>query len=144
MTDLPPIDRDVIDRENAASSDILDDSGKPLAIYLLYLVALFTAVPFFIGGILAYLFRNKGPDWANSHFDHQVSLFCRFFFGSIAIGLFIGISIPLIALLIGIPMILVGCLALIYLWFWMLIRCIKGIADARREAPYRDGVSWRL
>lgn len=132
-------------QENFELGDGADDeTGKAIAVYVIYLAALFTAVPLFVGVILAYIFKGRAPAWAHSHFDHQISLFWRFALGCLAIGAFIAISVPLIAVLIGIPMIIVGVAALLYLWFWMLLRCIKGIADARLAVPYRGQPGWGL
>ncbi len=132
------------DHPSDASPDVLDDAGKPLAIYVLYLVALFTGVPFFVGVILAYIFRSRGPEWTHSHFEHHISLFWRFVLGSIALGMVITISIPLMFVLVGVPMIVVAGLGFVYLWIWMLIRCVKGIADVRQQVPYRAGPGWGL
>lgn len=111
-------------------------SALPVAIYIIYLVALFTAVPFFIGVILAYLFRSDSDAWVRNHLDHAISLFWRFVLGTFACAGLIAISIPLVVVLIGIPMIIVGVLGLVYLWFYMLIRCLRGIGAARNLAPY--------
>ncbi len=115
---------------------LFDTPNKITAIYVLYIVSLFTGVPFFIGVILAYFFRGGAEGWARTHYDHQISLFWRFVLGSIAMGILIGISIPLMFILIGFPMIVVGALGLVYLWFWLLFRSLKGIGRVRQDAPY--------
>lgn len=118
------------------NDNALDDSGKTILIYVIYIIALVTAVPLLVGVVLAYIFKGNNPEWTRSHFDHQISLFWRFLIGTIAFGALIAISIPLTFVLIGLPLIAIAGIGLIYIWLWMLFRCLKGIQIARDNEPY--------
>ncbi|WOI54395.1 hypothetical protein [Parvularcula sp. LCG005] len=126
------------------SPEVVVDDEKPILIYVLYLVALVTAVPFFLGVILAYVFKSRAPAWARSHYEHQISLFWRFLLGNIVLGILFAIAMPLSFILIGIPLMAVAGIAWVYLWIWMLFRCLKGIQSARLDEDYRGNWGWRI
>jgi uncharacterized membrane protein len=119
------------------TDDGFDDTSKAIAVYVIYIAALVTALPFFIGVILAYIMRSDAPAWARSHFDHQIGLFWRFVIASIVLIAVLWIAIPLSFVIIGIPFVILVGLLFVYLWVWLLIRCLKGIGDARRAMPYQ-------
>ncbi|NRA31496.1 MAG: hypothetical protein HRU11_14695, partial [Parvularculaceae bacterium] len=74
-----------------------DERWQGIAIYLLYLVALFTGVPFLIGVILAYVFRGNAAPAIGSHFEHQIGLFWRVFLGGVAACLLFWTGVALTA-----------------------------------------------
>lgn len=125
-----------------------DERFRGIAIYALYLVALFTGVPFFIGVILAYIFRGSGSPAIVSHFEHQIGLFWRIFLGGIISGALIGfgalLTSTMILLFIGIPLILLGALGLLWTWLMMLTRSIRGIGRLNQNAPYPVPAGWGL
>ncbi|WP_036766780.1 DUF4870 family protein [Parvularcula oceani] len=101
-----------------------DERGKALAIWVLYLVALFTGLTLIIGVILAYIFRGDAPGWLRSHYDKQIGIF---WWG--VVWVVIGtVTIPLL----GIGFVILGLS-----WLWVLIRSIQGLARANRGDPWK-------
>jgi len=125
-----------------------DERWQGIAIYGLYLVALFTGVPFLIGVILAYVFRGNAAPAIATHFEHQIGLFWRVFFGGIVacILFWVGLILTATAILavLGIPMMIAG--GLITLWTFLLIifRCIRGIGNLNAAEPYHGPTGWAL
>lgn len=120
------------------------ESAKTVAIYVIYLVALFTGVPFFIGVVLAYFFRGSAPAWAQSHYDHQIGIFWRVLIGGVAISIFAWIAMVLTFIVIGIFLWPIVAILFVYLWIWTLVRCVRGFQSANRAAPYGGPVGWRI
>jgi len=44
-------------------------------VYILYLVGLIIQVTHLIGVIVAYIYRNDGPDWVRTHYRFQIRTF---------------------------------------------------------------------
>ena len=88
--------------------------GQVTAVYLIYLVGLFTALPFLIGVILAYVFRSDAPDWLRSHFGKQIRLFWW--------GIVVWPVLGFLTMWAGIGFVIMGLS-----WVWMLVATIKGL-----------------
>ncbi len=106
-----------VDRVGAARS-------WTLAIYALYLAALFTALPLVVGGIVALLKRDvaRGTVY-ESHLDNQVTIF----WVAVILG-FVGWVLLLVA---------IGWLVWAVLWLWVLWRAGRGLWRALDGRPYR-------
>lgn len=113
-----------------------DERWQGIAIYSLYLIALFTGVPFFIGVILAYVFRSSGSAQIQSHYEHQIGLFWRFFLGNVVNFAIAGVGFATMILLVGFPILLLAAAIFIWLWVMMLTRCIRGISRLNAGEPY--------
>ncbi|MEM7741501.1 MAG: hypothetical protein AAF225_11960 [Pseudomonadota bacterium] len=113
-----------------------DERWQGIAIYSLYLIALFTGVPFFIGVILAYVFRAGGSPAIQTHYEHQIGLFWRFFFGNIVNCVVVATGFATMILLIGFPILLLAAAIFVWLWVMMLTRCIRGIAQLNAGHAY--------
>ncbi|MEO1657847.1 MAG: hypothetical protein AAFR65_09005 [Pseudomonadota bacterium] len=113
-----------------------DERWQGIAIYGLYLLALFTAVPFFIGVVLAYVFRSSGSPAIQTHFEHQIGLFWRFFLGNVLNAVLASAGMALAIVIIGLPMLLVAAAIFIWLWVMMLTRCIRGIGRLNTGEAY--------
>lgn len=118
MTD-PALAQDRELRERAE-----DDRGKVTAIWVLYLVALFTGLTLIIGAVLAYVFRGDAPAWLRSHYDAQIRVFWWGVFWVI-VGT---VTIPLLGL---------GFLILGLSWLWVLVRSVQGFARVNRGDPFK-------
>lgn len=105
--------------ERALGEREQDERGRAIGVYIVYLVGLFTALPFLIGVILAYIFRGDTTDPMRSHFSKQIGLF----WWGIVIWPVIGfLTIPLL----GLGFVIMGLS-----WVWMLIRCVQGVIRVR-------------
>ncbi|ADM08259.1 hypothetical protein PB2503_00892 [Parvularcula bermudensis HTCC2503] len=110
------------------TDDPIDTDGVSLTtiIYGLYLIALFTGFPFFIGVIIAYVARDGVTPAARSHYDHQVRIFWTVLITGVAIAI-------LIATFFLAPL---AWLLAAYIWVWVFIRCIRGLRGSSRGDPY--------
>lgn len=100
-----------------------------LAVYVLYGIALFSAVPLFIGVIIAYLNRGeaRGTIW-HAHFTWAI----RTFWAAFLLGIVCAILSTPFTLWIGIP--LAGLL-----WLWTAYRIVRGfMAASDRREPVRS------
>ena len=122
MTDpAPSAARDLRERDQ-------DERGKAMAIWVLYLVALFTGLTLIVGVFLAYLFRGSAPDWLRSHYDAQVRVFWW--------GVFwVVVGSVMCATVILIPL---GFLVFGLSWLWVLVRSVQGFARVNDGRPFRD------
>ncbi|NNU16878.1 hypothetical protein HK107_11170 [Parvularcula sp. ZS-1/3] len=125
-----------------------EDRLKAIAIYALYIVAVVTAVPYFLGVILAYVFKGSAGPEMDTHFEHQIGLFWRVVISGIINGALISIGVFLTATvvlaIIGIPMIIVGGLGLLWTWVMGLTRSIRGIGKIQSGEPYPIPAGWSL
>lgn len=104
------------------------DTTTPTIIYILYLLSLFVGVTAIIGVILAYMYQQRGPEWIDVHYWYQIRTFW--------IGLlYTAISIVLMPVLIGFVMAL-------FIFVWVIIRCVKGIRALRDRRGPSQPASW--
>ncbi|MDE2166587.1 MAG: hypothetical protein KGJ66_09665 [Alphaproteobacteria bacterium] len=97
-------------------------------IYVLYLIGLVIAVTHLIGVIVAYVYRNDGPDWVRTHYRFQIRTFW----------------IGLLYAVIGFVMLhlLIGGLILFLTLIWFIVRCVKGLRRLSRGEAYDNVASW--
>lgn len=114
MSDETAIDR--VDSVSGSSSGVM-----PTIIYVLYLVAAFTGVPYLVGLILAYVSRGEADDVAATHYQYQIRTFWLGLLYAIIGGLTMAIG--------------VGFLICLFTWLWAIIRSFKGLGW------YHDGVA---
>lgn len=100
-----------------------------LAVYVLYAVSLFTALPMIIGVVIAYLSRgeSRGTIW-HAHFTWMI----RTFWTALLLGLIFALLSTPLTLWIGVP--LAGLL-----WLWTAYRIIRGwlaLSDGREPFRY--------
>jgi uncharacterized membrane protein len=113
--------------ENALVASEPSGGGlSPTWIYVLYLIALFTALPVLIGVIIAYVSRGGAGDMAASHYRYQIRTFWLGF-----LYIVVGILLPPFGLLL--------CL---FAWVFVLIRSIKGLGWHNRGEPVPNPSTW--
>jgi uncharacterized membrane protein len=122
MNNITPLNTD---REDALTKKIA------YAVYVMYLVCVILPVlPILpiIGVVFAYIFENDAKDILKSHFQLQIRSFW--------IGiLYFGISIVLIPVIIGIPMVGI-CI------IWWVIRNVKGLKSLVRNEAIAKPKTW--
>ena len=112
-----------------------DDKGRAAAVWVLYLVALFTGLTLIVGVILAYVFRADASLWLRSHYDAQIRIF---WWGIVWVALgtvLVFIGLPLSFVIIGLPLLIVGGLMLGLSWLWVLIRSVQGLLRVKDARP---------
>lgn len=125
-----------------------EERWQGIAVYGLYLVALFTGVPALVGVILAYIFRDGAGPEAQSHFEHQIGLFWRAVIGNFINGVVFAIAMALtgtvILAVIGIPLMIVNGIIFVWLWLMLLTRSVRGISRLNRGEGYPVPAGWGL
>ncbi len=122
----PPVQRGV------DTSDIMGaGASNANLIYILYLVSIVVGITSLIGVILAYINRNKAPDWVQSHYTFQIHTFWK----AIVFGIVGIITLPLLGL---------GVLVIIAMLVWYIIRCVKGMQYLSAGKPVPDPTTWAL
>jgi uncharacterized membrane protein len=110
-----------------------DDRQIAFVIYILYLahfVPVIGWVATIVGLVLAYVERDTAPDWLKSHYTFQIRTFW--------IGLlYCVVSVCLIIILIGIPLLLAA-------WIWFIVRCALGLSRLLRAEAYPTPESWTV
>ncbi len=105
-----------------------DFKTAALAVYILYAISLFTALPMVIGVVIAYLSRGeaRGTIW-HAHFTWMI----RTFWVTLILGVIFGLLSTPFTLWIGVPLMAV-------LWIWTAYRVIRGwMALSDRREPVR-------
>lgn len=85
----------------------------PTIVYVLYLIAAFTAVPYLIGLIIAYVSRGDADEVAATHYQYQIRTFWLGLLYVIIGGLTMAVGI--------------GFLICLFTWLWAIVRSFKGM-----------------
>ncbi len=110
------------DGPRAPSSAQSFDFNRPTIISLCYLASCVLGVTALVGVVLAYVWRNEPQaDWERSHFQYLINTFWIGLVGTV-------VSIVLIIVLIGIPM-------LIAVMVLVLIRSVISLINAQKRMP---------
>lgn len=99
-------------------------SGPVMIIYILYLVGFFLGITALVGVIMAHIKSGEAEPAARSHYRYQIR---TFWFGLL---MMIAGGLLMVAF--------IGYLILIWLFIWILVRCIKGILRALDNRPIEN------
>ncbi|MDR5900298.1 hypothetical protein QC823_15105 [Halomonas vilamensis] len=116
--------------ENTVTSQPNTTEGMCKAVYLLYLVGLFTGITALIGLIIAYINRNDAPDWLQTHYQFQIRTF------------WIGFLFLILGTLLS--YILIGIFILLFWIIWLIVRVIKGWKYLSQQKPHPNPSGWML
>ncbi len=106
MSDDTPLDR--VSSVSGSSSGVM-----PTIVYVLYLVAAVTGVPYLIGLIVAYVSRDGADEVAATHYQYQIRTFW----------------LGLLYLVVGVltTPIGIGFVICFFTWVWAIVRSFKGL-----------------
>ena len=124
MTDADP-SRGTGDR--SAANDPAEGKMANL-IYILYLASLIFGLTAIIGIVMAYMNRGEGAPWVDSHYRFQIGTFW--------------IGLLYFAIAIVTTPVFLGYLIFLFLLFWWIIRCAKGMMYLSRGQAHADPTSW--
>jgi len=100
-------------------------------IYILYLVGIVTGgLTSIVGIVLAYINRDKAPDWVKSHYTFQIHTFWKAVLFS-----FIGAVLMIVV---------IGFFIMIATLIWYIIRCVKGMQYISAGKPVPEPTTWML
>jgi uncharacterized membrane protein len=139
MAEAHTVDPPPVDPRQALSED------RTLAIvtYALYLAGYATGgLTTFIGLIIAYArLADSGPV-TFSHFRFLIRTFWLFLAWMLIGGFLLFASIPFTVILIGFPVMWLGCTILGLAGVWFGVRCVVGLIYASRDEAYPRPRTW--
>ena len=98
-------------------------------IYILYLVGLVFGITAIIGVVMAYINKDdQQPEWIKSHYEFLIGTFWK--------GLIIGIAGALLSV------IFIGILIILFLYVWVIIRCVKGMKYLSEQQAHPNPSGW--
>ncbi|CAN0535717.1 unnamed protein product [Ectocarpus sp. 12 AP-2014] len=104
------------------------DTTMAMVIYGLYLASFLVGFTSFIGVVMAYVYKGKGPAWLDEHYRYQIRTFWM--------GLVYGIVFSILTLIvIGFPLLLA-------LAVWFIIRCVKGFKGLQEKRAPDNVDTW--
>ncbi len=123
--------------------ELLNDKTYVVSVYVLYLLGFFTGgVSTVIGLIMAYMLKGAAGPRAYSHYVFAIRTFWLTLAWSVILGMALAIGCVLAAILIGIPMLVVGGIGLCILPIWFAVRCVLGLIAALDDRPYERPRAW--
>jgi len=106
------------------------ETGTSVAkvIYILYIVGTIIGLTAVIGLVMAYVNKDETDNWLQTHYRFQIRTFWIGFLycviGTLTLQLFF------------------GALILIFTFFWVVIRCAKGLKQLENQQPVKNLESW--
>lgn len=97
-------------------------------VYYLYLASILLGFTSIVGVVMAYLGKEKAPDWVQTHYQYQI----RTFWISFGVGI-LGIILSAVV---------IGLFILLALFIWFIIRCVKGLMLANDQEAHPDPTTW--
>lgn len=97
-------------------------------IYILFIVGTIIAITGVIGVIMAYVNNDDTDDWLQTHYRFQIR---TFWIGLLYI--FIGAATA---------QVVIGYLIILFTFFWLIIRCAKGLKQLEKNQPVKNLESW--
>ena len=113
---------------NQPSTQSASAENMAKVVYVLYLVSLVFGVTAIVAVVIAYINREDGEPWLQSHYQFQIR---TFWIG--ALYVMIGSVLSLV---------LVGWLILFFCLIWLVVRCIKGLKALETREPYPNSLGW--
>lgn len=104
-----------------------DTGSNAKVIYILYLVSIVVGLTAIIGVVMAYVYRGDAPDWLKTHYRFQIYTF------------WLGLALLLVSTLLTV--VLIGYLLMLFLFVWLVVRCIQGMKYLERQAPVPNPVA---
>lgn len=98
--------------------------------YILFIISTIIGLTAVIAIVIAYVNKDDAPEWLKTHYRFQIRTFW--------IGL-LYITIGFITLHV-----LIGGIILLFSFFWLVIRCAKGLKQLYNEQPVANLESWFL
>ena len=97
-------------------------------IYILYIIGTIIGLTAVIGLVMAYVNKEENDSWLQSHYQFQIRTFwiglLYLFIGSLTFQFIIGAFI------------------LVFWFFWVVIRCAKGLKQLENQQPIKNLESW--
>ncbi len=97
-------------------------------IYILLIISTIIGITAIIALIMAYVNNDDADGWLQTHYRFQIRTF------------WIGILYIFIGALLS--QVIIGYLILLFAFFWLIIRCAKGLKQLENQQPVKNFESW--
>ncbi len=97
-------------------------------IYILFIISTIIGITGIIGVVMAYVNKDEATDWLQTHYRFQIRTF------------WIGLLYALTGVFL--TQVFIGYLILIFTFFWLVIRCAKGLKQLENNQPVNNLKSW--
>ena len=104
------------------------ESTTAKIIYFLLIISTIFGITGIIALIMAYVNNDDSDGWLQTHYRFQIR---TFWIGMLYI--FIGVVLSHV---------LIGYLILVFAFFWLIIRCAKGLKQLLKQQPVKNLESW--
>ncbi len=97
-------------------------------IYILLIISTVIGITGVIALIMAYVNNDDSDSWLQTHYRFQIRTFW----------------IGLLYIFIGMVLshVIIGYLILLFAFFWLIIRCAKGLKQLENRQPVKNPESW--
>ena len=96
--------------------------------YILQIVSTIIGITGIIAVIIAYVNKDDSDDWLKTHYRFQIRTFW--------------ISVIYITLGVFFLQVMIGYFILVFTFFWLVIRCAKGLKQLQNNEPVKNVESW--
>ena len=103
-------------------------TGPAKSTYILYLVSILIGITAVVGVIIAYIYRDDGPDWLKTHYRFQIR---TFWIG--ALYLFVGVFFS---------QFIIGWFILMFWLLWLIVRCARGYKYVDGGEAHPNPTGW--
>ena len=96
--------------------------------YILQIISTIIGITGVIAVVIAYVNKNDSTEWLQTHYRFQIRTFW--------------IGVLYIALGVFLIQVMIGFLILVFTFFWLIIRCAKGLKQLEKNEPVKNVESW--
>ncbi len=96
--------------------------------YILQIISTIIGITGIIAVIIAYVNKDDSAEWLQTHYRFQIRTFW--------------IGVLYIALGMFLIQVMFGFLILVLTFFWLIIRCAKGLKQLEKNEPVKNVESW--
>ena len=122
-----------------------EDKTMPMVAYVLYLLGFASGgLTLLIGLVIAYANRAGAGTRMASHYTFMIRTFWLSIAWAIIGGLMIAVGAPLMLVVIGIPIFMLGWFICGAVGIWFAVRCILGLVYLSRDEAYPRPMNWLI
>ena len=114
--------------ENNVIEENNENSSSAKIVYILYLVSILFGITGIAGLVVAYIEKDKAPEWLKTHYQYQIRTF------------WIGLLYFFIGFLLLI--VIIGWFILIFNVVWLIVRMVKGLQALENKKEIENPTTW--
>lgn len=133
------------ERLDTGTVNLTEDKTMPMVAYVLYLLGFASGgLTLFIGLIIAYANRGAAGPRMETHYTFMIRTFWLSIAWAIIGGLLVLFGAPLMLVLVGIPVFLLGLFICGAVGIWFAVRCVVGLMYLSRGEAYPRPMNWLI